>query len=375
MTSSSNWKTSLSASERYDTIQALQEALGTDTVTDAFAVESAAYQNSSTREEYETACQAAVPVAPTPTWNRSDDSIGRTIGDYEDCHSIGEGATSKVYRSGDKALKVIVSYHNMEPHNPRRECNILQSQRPPCIPLIESFRDQDFQFVLVFPLMPYTLADLLEKGPITAAQVRSITKDILRALRDIHAQGIIHRDIKPSAILLASPSGPAFLSDFGIAWHPEFSAANEPPNGKVLDIGSGPYRAPEVLFGDKSYGPGIDMWGFGVLLTEALRSPPEAIFESRPVREDGSQLGLILSIFKTIGTPTEETWPAAKDFKISPFELWKIFPKRPWEEILPDVDVGFRKLVADLVRYDADRVTASQALKYKCFVGRRGRTS
>lgn len=214
--------------------------------------------------------------------------------------------------------------------------------------------------MLVFPFMPMTLADLLEKGPLSLDQVRSITLDILLALKDIHAQGIIHRDIKPSAVLLSSPTGPAHLSDFGTAWHPELSVHSEPPDDKILDIGTGPYRAPDVLFGDKSYGPGVDMWSLGVLLTEAISNPPKPIFESRPAHEDGSQLGLILSIFKTLGTPTPKTWPEAQNFRISLFELWTVFPERPWEVILPDVDLGFRRLVAALVRYDGQRATAEQ---------------
>lgn len=226
--------------------------------------------------------------------------------------------------------------------------------------LLETFRDQEQRFVLVFPFMPLTLADLLTKGPISSHNVGLIFTDVLQALRDIHAQGIIHRDIKPSAILLGSPSGPASLSDFGTAWHPSLSAHAEPADNKILDIGTSAYRAPEVLFGDKAYGPPIDMWGLGVMLSEALRSPPEPIFESRSAHDDGNQLGLILSIFKTLGTPTRETWPEAAAFKITPFELWTVFPSRSWDEILPGLNTDWMKLVASLVRYDGKRATAEQ---------------
>uniref|UniRef100_A0A8H7KD29 cyclin-dependent kinase n=1 Tax=Bionectria ochroleuca TaxID=29856 RepID=A0A8H7KD29_BIOOC len=213
--------------------------------------------------------------------------------------------------------------------------------------------------------MPLTLGDLLDSNhhhrP-SKPQIKHIFHDVLRGLQYIHSQGIIHRDIKPSAVLLSSPSGPAFLSDFGTAWHPELSAAAEPPSAKVLDIGTGPYRAPEVLFANRAYGPPVDMWGLGVMLSEAVSGAP--VFESRPSHEDGNQLGLILSIFKTLGTPTPETWPEAKDFKISPFEMWNVFPARSWEgDILPDVDPGFRELVAGMVRYDGKRTTADEALK------------
>lgn len=96
------------------------------------------------------------------------------------------------------------------------------------------------------------------------------------------------------------------------------------------------------------------------MLAETIRSPPAPLFESRPVHEDGNQLGLILSIFKTLGTPTPETWPEAKEFRVTPFELWTVFPQREWEVILPHVDAGFRDAVARLVRYDGSRASADE---------------
>ncbi|KAI5464975.1 kinase-like domain-containing protein [Mariannaea sp. PMI_226] len=369
----SDWKVALSAIDRYTIIQRIAESLGSG-VAEAIAIEQAAYQVSATREEYDTACKPTASPPPegdtqTNQDNEGDaleglDDSGLRIGPYRNCTHISEGLTSQVYRSGDNALKVIVNYTNIEPHNPKREVKILRTLREPCIPLLDVFRDREQQLVLVFPFMPYTLANLLEKGPLSLVEIRTILSDVLEALKDIHAQGIIHRDVKPSAVLLASPTGPAYLADFGTAWHPEFSVHSEPVNDKILDIGTGPYRAPETLFGNKEYGTPVDMWAFGVMLSEVIRDPPEAIFESRPAHEDGSQLGLILSIFKTLGSPTPETWPEAKTFKIAPFELWTVFPARPWDAILPDVDPDLRKLVASIVRYDGQRATAEQALNH-----------
>ncbi|KAF4966360.1 hypothetical protein FSARC_5930 [Fusarium sarcochroum] len=365
------WKAALTMSHRYETIQKIQDSLATTSMSEAVAIEQAAYQISSTQDEYNLACQPiSTPTPPQPVEEEDEDDSGIRIGPYRNCRPVSEGVTSQVYRSGDRALKVIVTYQNIEPHNPQREAKILKALRSPCISLLETFRDQEQQFVLVFPYMPFTLADILAKGPLPLDAVRSIFRDTLQALKDIHAQGIIHRDIKPSAILLSSPTGPAYLSDFGTAWHPELSTQSEPVDDKILDIGTGSYRAIEVLFGNKSYGPAVDMWGLGVMLSEALRDPPTPIFESRAVHEDGNQLGLILSVFKSIGTPTPETWPEAKEFKVAPFELWTVFPPRPWDEVLPGVDSDFRDLVSSLVRYDSQRLTAEQASEHKALVAK-----
>lgn len=292
---------------------------------------------------------------------------GTTIGSYTNCTPIADGVTSTVYRSSDgqTALKVITTHQPLPPHSPSREIAILRTLHPPCIPLLDAFRDQHQYQVLAFPYKPLTLETLLLKtqpNPLSTHQAKSIFADVLRALADIHAAGIIHRDIKPSAILLDSPTGPAYLADFGTAWHPRLSASEEPAaDGKILDIGTGAYRAPEVLFAHKAYGTGVDMWACGVMLAECLSAPARPPFESRPAHEDGNQLGLILSVLKTMGSPTRETWPEAAAFKVSPFEMWNVFPQREWAEILPDVDPAWRDMIASTVRY-SKRATAEEVI-------------
>ncbi|KAF9874763.1 hypothetical protein CkaCkLH20_07900 [Colletotrichum karsti] len=370
-----DWRTNLSASERYENIQKLKAVLeaadpsaAATSQSEAFSVENQAYKDSISRAQYDEICQLVgsanlAPQQTTATADESDDGVGVTIGPYRNCLPVANGLTSEVYRCKDRALKVIVETHNIEPHNPHREAKILATLKRPCIPLLETFRDQEQRFVLVFPYKPLTLADVIDKGTFPLPRVRSLFREIFSALKDIHGQGIIHRDVKPEAILLDGPDGPAYLSDFGTAWHPTMSAVSEPVSSKILDIGTGPYRAPDALFGDKAYGPSVDMWAAGAMLAECCRNPPSPLFESRPTHEDGNQLGLILSIFKTLGTPTKETWPEAATFKTPPFEMYRSFEGQPWDAILPDVDPDVRDLVAKLVRFDSKRWTAEQELR------------
>lgn len=356
---SDSWKSTLSALDRYEIIEKIQQSSNLPAA-DAIALEQTAFASSSTFAEYEAAC-SSVP-SQTQQGDSNEDTPeeaqdeGARIGSYKNCHPVASGLTSTVFRSGTTALKVIIpTSQPIEPHNPFREVRILEQlrERPHIITLLSAFRDQEQRLVLAFPYMPCTLADLAPED----VDTRRIARDVLSGLAYIHAQGIIHRDVKPSAVLLPSATGPAYISDFGTAWHPVFSPASEPPDAKILDIGTGPYRAPEVLFGDHSYTGAIDAWAAGVMLAEMLGHP---LFESRPAHEDGSQLGLILSIFKTLGTPTRETWPEAEGFKVTPFELWTVFPGNSWEELLPGVEEGWRELVGALVRFDGSRATGEQ---------------
>ncbi|KAF7539017.1 hypothetical protein G7054_g2471 [Neopestalotiopsis clavispora] len=375
MSSETDWRSSLPSLARYENIQALKASIElaepshTSAQKEAFTIENEAYKSSNTLDEYHAACQythhsESEPLATEQQTQPVEDNVqisDITIGQYGNCHYVASGVTAEVYRSENRALKIITETRNIEPHNPACEAKILLTLKRSCIPLLETFWDQEQRFVLVFPYMPTSLEALIAQGSIPLARVKKHFMDLFSALEHIHEQGIIHRDIKPSAVLLASPDGPAYLSDFGTAWHPTLSAMAEPKDQKILDIGTGAYRAPEVLFGNKSYGTAVDMWGAGAMLAECSRSPPQPLFESRPVHEDGNQLGLILSIFKTIGSPTRETWPEAANFKTPPFEMYRPFEQHTWEEILPRTRPDFRSLIASLVHYNSDRATASQA--------------
>lgn len=162
-------------------------------------------------------------------------------------------------------------------------------------------------YLLVFPFYPLSLEELLQKHiqpSQPSLKSASYLRGIFSALAHIHSLGIIHRDVKPSNILLASPVGPAYLADFGIAWMPE--EATEPSDQKITDVGTTSYRPPEILFGYSSYGCSLDLWAAGCVVAEVFSRPRKTLFDSGAL---GSELALIQSIFKALGTPTPDMWP------------------------------------------------------------------
>lgn len=204
------------------------------------------------------------------------------------------------------ALKVTTPSTMAPPHDSRREAMILTlAASDRVIQLLETYRADGSHFVLVFPFMPYALNDLLHENRLSTPQIKSCLKDLFTALDYIHGKEIIHRDVKPSNILLRSLDGPACLSDFGIAWAPTVPGT-ESTDSKITDVGTTCYRPPELLFGNTRYGCSLDLWSAGCTVAEALDPDHATLFDSG---ELGSDLALIQSMFKKLGTPNLEVWP------------------------------------------------------------------
>jgi len=204
------------------------------------------------------------------------------------------------------ALKVTYLMAMAPPHDSEREIRILKrAASDHVIQLWETFHEAGGHLVLVFPYMPLDLEQILLQRSLTNSQERTCLKDLFTGLAYIHSLGIIHRDIKPSNILLKSPSGPSYLADFGIAWDPK-DPASEPASHKITDVGTTSYRAPELLFGCTSYGAAIDLWAAGCVVAEVVSREKKPLFDSG---ELGSDLALIRSIFTSLGTPNESSWP------------------------------------------------------------------
>jgi len=292
---------------------------------------------------------------------------GAQIGRYINAQHYRDGLFSEVYSAIDPnmsndgkdkrqrhvALKITTPEMEQPPHDSKREARILVSAKGDhIIPLIETFHQAGGRFVLAFPFMPFGLDTLLRhSNQITAGTRRSILTDLFSGLDHIHSLGIIHRDIKPSNILLSSPNGPAYISDFGIAWSPS-EQTSEPVNEKILEVGTTCYRPPEILFGHQAYTTKLDVWASGCVVAQVVCLGGQTLFDAGDL---GSELALIKSIFETMGTPNLDVWPEAKDLPDWGKMNFTQYPGKRWEDILAGAEVDAVDFVRKLIVYESGR--------------------
>ncbi|PWW74576.1 kinase-like protein [Tuber magnatum] len=405
------WKTALSFRERVAIVEHIASLLElsdpnlehSSALSSARAIEIESYEKSFSQEEYtrtweaklralkaryaEKQLEAQNPPAVSESDDASNDAAsqdiphatdrGITIGRFAGCRHHNSGIFSDVYKALLKpmtlmspaqfvALKVTTPSRMAPPHNSHREARILQKSEHRCVvKLLEKSTLPTSQFVMVFPFYNHSLDTLLKSNAKFAGeQMTGILQDVLCALEHIHSLGIIHRDVKPSNILLMDADGPAVLADFGIAWSPD-DPESEPADRKITDVGTTCYRPPEILFGDTAYSTSLDMWAFGCVVAECYTDGHESLFDAGDL---GSELQLIGSIFRKLGTPTLETWPEASNFSDFGKICFNNFPAQKWEDILPKAPRAVTELLSGLVIFESgDRLSATEALAAALF--------
>jgi len=137
------------------------------------------------------------------------------------------------------------------------------------LPLFEFGEDQGRLFLVTPYIEGGTLARRLKSGPLSLAEVRQLFVPLVQAVAYIHRRGVIHRDLKPTNILLDEEDGQIYvrLIDFGIA-SVQGNTASPPLTTAGNEIGTIAYMAPERLSGVAA--PSNDIFSLGVILYQML---------------------------------------------------------------------------------------------------------
>jgi len=213
------------------------------------------------------------------------------IGPFELQRELGRGGMGVVHLAVDTRLDRQVAIKALPEHlaaDParlerfRREARTLAGLSHPNIAGIHGVEEQDGATHLVLEYVEgETLADRLDRGPLTVHDAIECAAQVAAALEAAHDAGVIHRDLKPANVII-TPDGVAKVLDFGLARADEqYTTAADPDSPTITQrpqhsptiegaiLGTAPYMSPEQARG-RRVDRRTDIWALGVLLYEML---------------------------------------------------------------------------------------------------------
>lgn len=187
---------------------------------------------------------------------------------------IGSGGAADVHRGFDLRLKRPVAVKvfragadlDMDERFDNEAVILARLHHPGLVTVYDAGRHNGRAYLVMQLIEGPTLKDRIAAGPLPPGETAALGADLARALSHAHEAGIIHRDVKPSNILLDA-SGHPHLTDFGISRL--LDATTRTATGAL--IGTAAYLSPEQVLG-QSVGPPADIYALGLVLLECITS-------------------------------------------------------------------------------------------------------
>ncbi|KAM6376909.1 cyclin-dependent kinase 3 isoform 2-T4 [Pluvialis apricaria] len=256
---------------------------------------------------------------------------------FQKLEKIGEGTYGVVYKARNKRTGQLVALKKIRldsetegvPSTAIREISLLKELKHPNIVRLLDVVHSQKKLYLVFEYLNQDLKKYMDSpqtGELPLSLVKNYLFQLLQGVSFCHSHRVIHRDLKPQNLLI-NEAGAIKLADFGLA------------------------RA------------------FGV----PLRTYTHEVTR-KPLFPGDSEIDQLFRIFRTLGTPTEVTWPGVTqlpDYKRD-FPWWA---RKEMKEIVPNLDRDGRDLLVQLLLYDPSRrISAKAALNHQYFAWRSPRS-
>ena len=209
---------------------------------------------------------------------------------------------------------------------------------------------------LVMAYCEQDLASLIDnmQTPFSESQVKCLIIQLLRGLKYLHSNFIVHRDLKVSNLLMTD-KGCLKIADFGLARL--FGFPLRPMTPKVVTLW---YRAPELLLNSPHQTTSIDMWSAGCILGELLAHKPLL-----PGKSEINQIELVIDL---LGTPNDKIWPGFSNLPMVQEFTLKSQPYNNLKHKFPWISAAGLRLLNFLFMYDpTKRASAEECLHSSYF--------
>mmetsp|Transcript_37188 Transcript_37188/g.51613 ORF Transcript_37188/g.51613 Transcript_37188/m.51613 type:complete len:330 (+) Transcript_37188:82-1071(+) len=283
---------------------------------------------------------------------------------YQVLDRLGQGSFGEVLRAVHTPTGTIVALKKILLRRPEkgladnvlREVKLLQRVNHPNVVRLREVYAQGSSMVLSCEFCTTDLSEIvrLSCAPLPLGIVKGLLQQLLRGLAAVHHQRIIHRDLKPSNVLV-SERGVVKIADFGLA------RCHDNKHPYTHTVATRWYRAPELLYGAREYGPAVDMWAVGCIMGELLGGGPLI-----PGEHDIDQLYCVI---KLLGNPSEEDWPEVKTLPDYPKISFPSMPGTPLDQVLPAAPPSAISLLTRLLSLNPrHRPSATQCLQDPLFL-------
>jgi serine/threonine protein kinase len=210
---------------------------------------------------------------------RSEPGVGDMVGHYQLDARLGEGAVGVVYRARRESDGAVVALKLLKQrlgedetfrarfvHEARAARHV---EHDHVVPVLDAGEAGGTSYLVAEYVAGGSLEDRLrEEGALPIVEALRIGAEVATGLDALHHGGLVHRDVKPSNLMLYQ-DGRAAITDFGLAKGPAYTVLTKP--GQVM--GTLDYLAPELIRGEAAT-PSTDIYAFGCVVYECITGAP-----------------------------------------------------------------------------------------------------